>query len=88
MYNRSQTQKNEIMCLQENGRNQRILRQHELRMRNIACSVYTQILASNFNLYILMWEWLVLGARKLERVPREEAKETLRMSSREGRKLV
>lgn len=47
-----------------------------------------QILTSNFNLYILMWEWLVMSARKLERVPQEEAKETLRMSSREGRRLV
>lgn len=64
-----------------------LLRQHELQMINIAFS-YMQILASNFNLYILRWEWLVMDVRELERVPREEAKETLRMSSREDRKLV
>lgn len=70
------------VCRKMGGTRKYLLRQHELRMRNIACSVYMQILASNFNLYILIWEWLVMGARKLERVPQEEAKETLRMSSR------
>lgn len=27
-----------------------------------------QTLASHFNIYVLMWEWLGIGARKLERV--------------------